>query len=39
MIVMSYRTPGAFVGLAVNLATTVALSTAGLFTRNKKSHR
>lgn len=38
-IVMSYRTPGAFVGLAVNLATTVALSTAGLFTRNKKSHR
>lgn len=34
-IVMSYRTPGAFSGLAVSLATTVALITAGLFTRNQ----
>lgn len=38
-IVMSYRTPGAFAGLAVSLATAVALVTAGLFDRNKKSRR
>lgn len=38
-IVMSYRTPGAFAGLAVSLATVVALVTAGLFARNKKSRR
>ena len=38
-IVMSYRTPGAFAGLAVSLATAVALVTAGLFARNKKSRR
>lgn len=38
-IVMSYRTPGAFAGLAVSLATAVALITAGLFARNKKSRR
>ena len=36
-IVMSYRTPGAFSGLAVSLATAVALITAGLFARHKKS--
>lgn len=36
-IVMSYRTPGAFAGLAVSLATAVALITAGLFARHKKS--
>lgn len=34
-IVMSYRTPGAFAGLAVSLATAVALVTAGLFARNQ----
>lgn len=38
-IVMSYRTPGAFAGLAVSLATAVALVTAGLFARHKKSRR
>lgn len=38
-IVMSYRTPGAFTGLAVSLATAVALVTAGLFARHKKSRR
>lgn len=38
-IVMSYRTPGAFSGLAVSLATAVALITAGLFARHKKSRR
>lgn len=38
-IVMSHRTPGAFSGLAVSLATAVALITAGLFARHKKSRR
>lgn len=38
-IVMSYRTPGAFAGLAMSLATAIALVTAGLFARNKKSRR
>ena len=38
-IIMSYRTPGAFAGLAVSLATAVALVTAGLFARHKKSRR
>lgn len=38
-IVMSYRTPGAFAGLVVSLATTIALVTAGLFARHKKSRR
>lgn len=36
-IVMSYRTPGAFAGLAMSLATDIALVTAGLLARNKKS--
>lgn len=36
---MMYRTPGAFAGLAVSLATTVALVTAGLYTTHKKSRR
>ena len=34
-IVMSYRTPGAFAGLAISLATAIALVTAGLFARNQ----
>lgn len=38
-IVMTYKTPGAFAGLAVSLATAVALVTAGLFARHKKSRR
>lgn len=38
-IVMSYRTPGTFAGLAMSLATAIALVTAGLFARNKKSRR
>lgn len=38
-IVMSYRTPGAFAGLAMSLATAIALVTAGPFARNKKSRR
>lgn len=38
-IVMSYRTTGAFAGLVVSLATAVALVTAGLFARHKKSRR
>lgn len=38
-IVMSYRTPGAFAGLTVSLATAVTLVTAGLFARHKKSRR
>lgn len=38
-IVMNYRTPGAFAGLAVSLATAVALVTAGPYTAQKKSRR
>lgn len=38
-IAMSYRTPGAFAGLAVSLATVVALVTAGLSSTHKKSRR
>lgn len=38
-IVMSYRTPGALAGLAVSLATAVALVIAGLYTTHKKSRR
>lgn len=38
-IVMTYKTPGAFAGLAVSLATAVALVAAGLFARHKKSRR
>lgn len=38
-IVMSYRTPGAFAGLAVSLATAVALVIARLYTTHKKSRR
>lgn len=38
-IVMTYKNPGAFAGLAVSLATAVALVTAGLFARHKKSRR
>lgn len=38
-IVMTYKTPGAFAGVAVSLATAVALVTAGLFARHKKSRR
>lgn len=38
-IVMTYKTPGALAGLAVSLATAIALVTAGLFARNKKSRR
>lgn len=38
-IVMCYRTPGSFAGLAVSLVTAVALVTAGLFARHKKSRR
>lgn len=38
-IVINYRTPGAFAGLAVSLATAIALVTAGLYTTHKKSRR
>lgn len=38
-IVMTYKTPSALVGLAVSLATAIALVAAGLFARNKKSRR
>lgn len=38
-IVMTYKTPGALAGLAVSLATAVALVAAGLFTTHKKSRR
>lgn len=38
-IVMTYKTPGALVGLAVSLATAIALVAAGLFARYKKSRR
>lgn len=38
-IVMTYKTPGALAGLAVSLATAIALVAAGLFARNKKSRR
>lgn len=38
-IVMTYKTPGALAGLAVSLATAIALVTAGLFAGNKKSRR
>lgn len=34
-IVMTYKTPGALAGLAVSLATAIALVTAGLFARNQ----
>lgn len=34
-IVMTYKTPGALAGLAVSLATVIALVTAGLFARNQ----
>lgn len=37
-IVMTYKTPGAFAGLAVSLAT-AALIAAGLYARHKKSRR
>lgn len=38
-IVMTYKTPGALAGLAVSLATAIALAAAGLFAKNKKSRR
>ena len=38
-IVMTYKTPGAIAGLAVSLATAVALVAAGLYARHKKSRR
>lgn len=38
-IVMTYKTPGALAGLAVSLATTVALVAAGLYARHEKSRR
>lgn len=38
-IVMTYKTPGDLAGLAVSLATTVALVAAGLYARHKKSRR
>lgn len=38
-IAMSYRTPGAFAGIAVSLATAVALVAAGLSSTHKKSRR
>lgn len=38
-IEMTYKTPGAFAGLAVSLATAVALVAAGLYARHKKSRR
>lgn len=38
-IVMTYKTPGAFAGLAVSLATATVLIAAGLYARHKKSRR
>lgn len=38
-IVMTYKTPGAFAGLTVSLATAAALGAAWLYTRHKKSRR
>lgn len=38
-IAMSYKTPGAFAGIAVSLATAVALVAAGLSSTHKKSRR
>lgn len=38
-IVMTYKTPGAFAGLAVSLATAAALIAAELYARHKKSRR
>lgn len=38
-IVMIYKTPGAFAGLAVSLATVAALVAAGLYANHKKSRR
>lgn len=38
-IVMTYKTPGALAGLAVSLTTATALIAAGLYIRQKKSHR
>lgn len=38
-IAMTYKTPGAFAGLAVSLATAAALVAAGLYARHKKSRR
>lgn len=38
-IVMTYKTPGALVGLTVSLATAAALVAAGLYARHKKSRR
>lgn len=38
-IVMTYKTPGALAGLAVSLATAIALVAAGLFAKNNKSRR
>lgn len=38
-IVMTYKTPGALAGLAVSLATAIALFAAGLYARHKKSRR
>ena len=36
---MTYKTPGAFAGLAVSLATAAAFVAAGLYARHKKSRR
>lgn len=38
-IAMTYKTPGAFAGLAVSLATVAALFAAGLYANHKKSRR
>lgn len=38
-ILMTYKTPGAFAGLAVSLATAAALIATELYTRHKKSRR
>ncbi len=38
-IVMTYKTPGTSAGLAISLATAVALVAAGLYARHKKSRR
>ena len=38
-IVMTYETPGATAGLAINLATAAALVAAEPYARHKKSHR
>lgn len=38
-IVMIYKTPGAFAGLAVSLVTVAALVAAGLYANHKKSRR